>query len=282
MVECEHCGKDIDLPFKCKFCGETYCDEHRLPENHDCLGLEEYKERSKEKTEVVYEPFQKKGKEENVNSRSFTFSVAGSFFSSGGIYLKIIIACIFVYLLQFLVPMLTGFAFTEMFYIEPVFGEIVSRPWTLLTSIFLHSTEFPLHIFANMLVLFFFGGELERRIGSKKFLELYLVSGIVANLGFWFYSSLTGSATAALGASGAIFGVFAALAIIAPEIRVLVWFVLPLKIRHALIIFALWDLFLLPYGGPVASSAHLAGVVVGLIYGYKIGRKSRRLNIGIS
>ena len=37
MPDCYYCGKDAGfLPFRCKFCGMTFCKEHRIPENHDC------------------------------------------------------------------------------------------------------------------------------------------------------------------------------------------------------------------------------------------------------
>jgi len=36
MSKCEKCGKEVVLPFTCNYCGNGYCDEHRLPENHDC------------------------------------------------------------------------------------------------------------------------------------------------------------------------------------------------------------------------------------------------------
>lgn len=39
MPQCEHCGKEVDLPFECKFCGGYYCLEHRLPESHNCPNL---------------------------------------------------------------------------------------------------------------------------------------------------------------------------------------------------------------------------------------------------
>jgi len=39
MAKCEYCGKEVDLPFKCPFCGHYFCIEHRLPENHDCPNL---------------------------------------------------------------------------------------------------------------------------------------------------------------------------------------------------------------------------------------------------
>jgi len=37
--KCAYCGKEVTLPFKCKYCGLLFCDEHRLPENHSCRGL---------------------------------------------------------------------------------------------------------------------------------------------------------------------------------------------------------------------------------------------------
>ena len=43
MVNCGCCGKKINsLPFKCKFCGAYYCEDCRLPEAHNCLGLQIY------------------------------------------------------------------------------------------------------------------------------------------------------------------------------------------------------------------------------------------------
>lgn len=44
-MECSYCHKVSDeLPYKCKFCGGVFCSDHRLPENHDCVGLERYKD----------------------------------------------------------------------------------------------------------------------------------------------------------------------------------------------------------------------------------------------
>lgn len=39
MVKCEYCGKEVVLPYECKFCGGHFCVEHRLPENHNCPNL---------------------------------------------------------------------------------------------------------------------------------------------------------------------------------------------------------------------------------------------------
>jgi len=35
-VKCQYCDKDVVLPFKCPFCSQHFCSEHRLPENHEC------------------------------------------------------------------------------------------------------------------------------------------------------------------------------------------------------------------------------------------------------
>lgn len=61
MSECSYCGAQETMPFRCKFCGELFCGEHRLPENHECVGLETFKrERGKEPEKWIYEPFKTK------------------------------------------------------------------------------------------------------------------------------------------------------------------------------------------------------------------------------
>ncbi len=264
MTECSYCGKDADIPFRCKFCDDVFCSSHRLPENHECIGLDKYKENAKEDGKVVYEPFRMKVKDKKESSPSALSLVLKGI--KKNYYMMIISLCFFMFILQ---ASISGF--TEYLWLSPEIGEILSKPWTLITSIFLHGNTW--HLFVNMIVLFFFGGELERRIGGRKFLELFIIAGLVGNIGFTAFSNITGDLLPAIGASGAVFGVFAALAIIAPEIKVLIWFVLPLKIRHALLIFALWDLFLLPRGGPIANSAHLSGLLIGVIYGYSLKKK---------
>jgi|Deesub1362A_J573_1020465.scaffolds.fasta_scaffold00005_123 hypothetical protein len=65
MGTCSYCGVKETMPFKCKFCGEQFCGEHRLPENHECYGLQRFKEeRSKMPEKWIYEPFHSKEKAE--------------------------------------------------------------------------------------------------------------------------------------------------------------------------------------------------------------------------
>jgi membrane associated rhomboid family serine protease len=76
--------------------------------------------------------------------------------------------------------------------------------WRLITAAFLHYG--PFHLLLNMLALYWFGSALEQRIGSGRFLALYLVSGLAGSAGALLWSPLTPT----VGASGAIFGILGA------------------------------------------------------------------------
>jgi membrane associated rhomboid family serine protease len=76
--------------------------------------------------------------------------------------------------------------------------------WRLLTSAFLHYG--PFHLILNMLALYWFGSLLEQRIGSGRFLALYLVSGLAGSAGALVLDPLVPT----VGASGAIFGILGA------------------------------------------------------------------------
>src|SRR5919201_5258185 len=76
--------------------------------------------------------------------------------------------------------------------------------WRLITAVFLHYG--PFHLLLNMFALFWFGSLLEQRIGSGKFLLLYLVSGLAGSAGALVWSPLSPT----VGASGAIFGILGA------------------------------------------------------------------------
>ena len=76
--------------------------------------------------------------------------------------------------------------------------------WRLITAAFLHYG--PFHLLLNMFALYWFGSLLEQRIGSGKFLMLYLVSGLAGSAGALVWSPLVPT----VGASGAIFGILGA------------------------------------------------------------------------
>ena len=140
------------------------------------------------------------------------------------------------------------------------------RPWMFVTSIFMHS-GFE-HIFFNMLMLFMFGVTLERMIGNSRFLGLFLVAGIAGNVGYVGFCLAAGITAPAIGASGAIYGVFACLAILAPQIKVYLFFFIPLRIIHAFMLYAAIDIIFLNSDDNIAHAAHLAGAVVGVAFAF--------------
>jgi len=173
----------------------------------------------------------------------------------------ILLLCIAVFFLGALVPGLFGFLALRPEY-------LMQRPWTLITHMFVHA-NFD-HLFWNMVVLFFFGMELERRVGERKFLEIYILSGIVAAAG-----QMMVAGGSLVGASGALYGVMGCLAIIAPEISVLLFFVIPISIRSAVVLYALIDFLSMGSADNIAHMAHIVGLLVGLAYGQAMGGRSR-------
>ena len=135
------------------------------------------------------------------------------------------------------------------------------RPWTPFTYMFLHADAF--HLLFNMLGLFFFGPRLEARIGSARFLRLYLVSGLSGAL-----FSIATPHVPIVGASGAIFGVFVGFARYWPRAQVLIWGIVPVEARIMVIlmtVLALMGGFGAGQSG-VAHFAHLGGFVGGWLY----------------
>lgn len=147
--------------------------------------------------------------------------------------------------------------------------------WTFLTSMFMHGGFF--HIFANMFSLFFLGSLAERILGAKRYFYLYLISGLFASLFFVLLSLFFASdfSTYAVGASGALFGLIGFLMIITPNLPVYIMFIpIPIKMKYAApgILAVLW---LISAAGnvPIGNTAHLGGLIAGLIYGFYLKRK---------
>ncbi|HLC61329.1 MAG TPA: rhomboid family intramembrane serine protease [Candidatus Nanoarchaeia archaeon] len=167
-----------------------------------------------------------------------------------------------VFILQFVL----GDWFSESFLLSS--ADIFTRPWILITHIFLHGS--PLHLFYNMWGLFMFGTLLESRIGAKRFLAFYISAGVIAGyISSFFYSS-------SLGASGALMGVIGALIILMPNLKLLLFYVVPTPLWLGGIIFAALDTFGVFFPSGVGNIAHLAGMGFGLLYGlYLIRQKTK-------
>ena len=138
--------------------------------------------------------------------------------------------------------------------------------WRLITYQFLHADLG--HIFVNMLALFFFGPMLERIWGGRRFLTFYLICGAVGGL-LYPLLALPGWLRVGplVGASGAIFGILAAGAVLFPRQRVYVWGIFPIPLMFLAFILALISILNL-FGGYNTGGevAHLSGAAAGVVY----------------
>jgi membrane associated rhomboid family serine protease len=158
--------------------------------------------------------------------------------------------------------------------------------WQPLTYMFLHSPRDPFHILFNMLVLWMFGGELERHWGGRRYLTYYLVCGVGAGLLVTLQAVLRGDPRALLtptvGASGAIYGLILAYGVTFADRIVLFMMIFPMKARTMT-----WILFAIAFLSNLSQSpdglshiAHLGGMVVGWVYlkkAWRIGEVFREI-----
>ena len=141
--------------------------------------------------------------------------------------------------------------------------------WQFVTYMFVHDPGSPSHIIFNMLALFIFGTQVERQIGSREFLLYYLLTGILAGIFSFAVFVFTGSWIVFLmGASGAIFAVQLAYAVLFPRSIVYIWGILPLRAPIMVLVFTAIELVSMIAGfrGNVAHLTHLAGFAFGWIY----------------
>jgi membrane associated rhomboid family serine protease len=141
--------------------------------------------------------------------------------------------------------------------------------WTFITSMFMHAGFF--HLLVNMLSLMFIGSLVEKIIGRKRYFWFYMLSGIFAGLFFVMLSLIFTSdfGVYAVGASGALFGLIGLLMFLTPNLPVYVMFIpIPIKMKYAApgMLVILW---LISVAGNISigNTAHLGGLIIGLIYG---------------
>jgi membrane associated rhomboid family serine protease len=176
----------------------------------------------------------------------------------------------------FLIQQIAGLVAPNM--LEAVFG--VSHDgfigsfmiWQPFTYMFLHGGW--MHIFFNLLALWMFAGELELVWGRTKFIRYYMLSGLGAGLFIAFMNYIAflkyGSSAVTIGASGAIYAILLAYAVLWPNREVLLYFLIPVKIKYLVIAFGLMEFFgtlssSSGTGGNISHIGHLGGIISGFI-----------------
>jgi membrane associated rhomboid family serine protease len=210
----------------------------------------------------------------SFSARRYNFDWRG--FITPGVKLLVLI-CSGVFLVQTLAEIFLGPEGAYHLIIQK-FGLIPDavvhglRVWQPFTYIFLHGGLF--HLLINMLMLWMFGRELEQVWGKRRFLNYFVLCGVGAGLievvtKMLPFSSKTSAMIPTIGASGAIFGILIANAILFPDRRI--WLIpLPVTIpmRPYVAVMAAIEFFgtLSAGGDGVSHLCHVGGMLVGYIY----------------
>jgi len=185
----------------------------------------------------------------------------------------IIAICVVLNLLQH-VPRL---GVTEALMLVPAWT--AAEPWRLITSAFLHDPTWPFHILLNMYALFLIGPYLEHLFGRVYYVIVYLLTALGGSAGFILIAGGYGQTgagvylTSALGASGAVFGLFGALFIVQRK--------LGRQMGQIAVIIAINLVFGFVVSG-IAWQAHVGGLVAGLLLGGGFVYAPRRNRTAIS
>jgi len=138
-------------------------------------------------------------------------------------------------------------------------------PWQVLSYSFLHGSFE--HLFFNMLGLWMFGSELEQVWGQKRYVQFYTASVLAAALTQLVVSAVLGSIAPTIGASGGLFGLLLAFAMIFPNRIILLFFVIPMRAKWLVALYGILELYQGVYvmNSGVAHFAHLGGMAGGVL-----------------
>ena len=145
-------------------------------------------------------------------------------------------------------------------------AQLSQQPWTIITSMFVHGSFW--HILFNMISLYFLGSFFLRAAGEKSFLAIFFLGGLAGNILF----VLLAPFSIGIGASGGIFALGGALAVMVPRVPVLIIPIpVPVPLWVAILIFFFFSFL---FSG-IAWQAHLGGLLLGLLAGFVLRRRRR-------
>jgi membrane associated rhomboid family serine protease len=177
--------------------------------------------------------------------------------------LSLIIANVVVFVLQSLSNGAMDLLFA-LWPLQAIDGQSYFHVWQIVTYAFLHSTDNIWHLLFNMFGLWMFGAEIERYVGPRRLLACYFASVITAALTQLFVPMLFGAPPGpTIGASGGVFGLILAYAVMFPRRKVAVYFLIPMPTWLFATLYAAIELFQGVTGSQsgVAHFAHLGGMV---------------------
>jgi membrane associated rhomboid family serine protease len=172
----------------------------------------------------------------------------------------LIVANIVVFALSYV----AGGRFRDMFGLVPQHVLLDRWLWQPFTYLFVHGGF--MHLLFNLFALWMFGMPVEAQWGQTEFLKYYLLCGLGAAAAT--IAMAPHSAVPVIGASGSVYGMLVAFAMLYPDAVVYLYFLIPVKAAHMAILFGLIEFFAGTTGSNpgVARFAHLGGMVTGYLY----------------
>ena len=158
-----------------------------------------------------------------------------------------------------------GFIRFLAFSADPLY--VLTHPWTVITSMFLHEGFW--HILWNMLFLYWFGRIVGDFIGDHRILPLYLLGGLAGGLSYFIYAQFAGLGADhyAYGASGAVMAIVVAAGAISPDYIMRLLFIGDVKLKYIVLVLVLLDLFALGNNYNTGGHfAHLGGALFGYFF----------------
>jgi membrane associated rhomboid family serine protease len=182
---------------------------------------------------------------------------------------KLLIVYVAIFIIQQAVDQFMGGHIRSWFALIPV--EVLSgRIWQVFTYSFLHSDV--MHLVLNMLILCFVGGEIEAMWGRRKFLTFYFFCATMAGLVYLLIQLLIWNpmylSLPMVGASGGMYGLLVAYAVIFADRELLFMMMFPMKARQFILILAGVEFLQALFSGQggLGAFAHLSGMGAGLLF----------------
>lgn len=185
-----------------------------------------------------------------------------------GVYLVIKILAVFYFLLG--MDPSGSFSLINWLSVPADTNQLLHRPWTVFTYMFLHQGF--LHILFNMLWLYWFGKIFLSYLDQNKLLSIYIIGGLTGAAFYIFAYNLfpvfeaTRGISIALGASASVMAVMLATVVYIPNHIVHMMFIGPVKIKHIAIFFIVLDILSIPSGNAGGHIAHLGGAFYGWLF----------------
>jgi membrane associated rhomboid family serine protease len=190
-----------------------------------------------------------------LNSR---YSATGMGFNTLPIAIRSIIA---ISVVSFLIGLIFP-QWLQWFAYIPDWKIALTQPWRIVTYLFLHHDVW--HILFNMLWLYWMGRQVEMDLGPRTFSSIYFISGIGGALLNLLLSGVFGT-TPVIGASGAVYGIMVAFALLYPNAPIMLFLLPPLPAKYVIAGLIAIDVILIGDKTAIARLVHVGGALTGFV-----------------